>query len=492
MTDFLQHFDGSGRTPRKVQRDGLQWLAAGWHHPTASMHALSLPVGAGKSAVARAIQIAENASIVIPSNILMDQYTNEYRGVNYLKGKIHYTCHYAGISCHEWVNVSQQKACDRCPYIESRNRALCGAPTFYNPMSLYYLQKYNPDLFPQVLVIDEAHQLPQMVSLLSGVRLRQSDYRFDTSILNEVHIQELLKRQLESLDKLASRYREIKDTERVAECTEISSSLGLTLQGLKEEPQNYAYWFERGIYRRKPEVFLNVRPIRPPAFIMNRLLKSQRLVVMSGTLLRTDLDELSLGKKYRYLDLPSPIPKERRPILYRPVSYKMNVGTDPADIAASIDRVLDEFPARNTIIHTTYDRSKKIAKHLKRPPLVNTPENKAFVVEQFKREGGTFLASGCAEGLDLRDDICRLNIIPHLMRPSMVDPVVAKRKALPDGDRWFALETIKTTIQQYGRSTRHESDRSITVILDPNFGEIVGRYAADIPKYFREAIRWTK
>ncbi len=101
-----------------------------------------------------------------------------------------------------------------------------------------------------------------------------------------------------------------------------------------------------------------------------------------------------------------------------------------------------------------------------------------------------FLAAGCAEGLDLRDDFCRLNIIPALIRPNLGDPVVMKRRALADGDRWYALETMKTTIQQYGRSTRHEKDHSTTVVMDPTFSRTVNQYKDDIPTYFKESIQW--
>jgi Rad3-related DNA helicase len=281
----------------------------------------------------------------------------------------------------------------------------------------------------------------------------------------------------------------IEDASRVA--SEIEK-LSFTIEGLEENPQNYAIYEDQQVFRGVKESFLNIRAVRPPAFIMRRFLDCDHLILLSGTLLRADLEDLSAGQPYLYYDMPSPIPVHYRPILYRPVPYPMNINTDPRLIVKSIEAVIDDFPGQNTIIHTTYERSRKLAPHFTRPILVNTPQNKSEILEQFKRDGGVFLASGCAEGLDLRDNMCRLNIIPHLIRPNLGDPVVKMRKKLEHGERWYALEAIKTCIQQYGRSTRHERDASTTVVLDPYFSDVVSRYRADIPKYFLEAISWAR
>ncbi len=126
------------------------------------------------------------------------------------------------------------------------------------------------------------------------------------------------------------------------------------------------------------------------------------------------------------------------------------------------------------------------------PYICNNAENKIEKLEYFKKHGGVFLAAGCSEGIDLADDKCRLNIIPQLLFPSLGDPIVIKRKALVDGQLWYGLEVMKTCIQQYGRSTRHEKDWSNTFIFDPLFGMVYGQTKAHLPKYFSEAIKWVK
>ena len=488
----FQKFDGSGRTPRAVQSQALEWLDEGFDE--CPVHVISGPVGCGKSAIAAALQLELKAHVIIPSNILMDQYTHEYHDTNFLKGKTHYQCRW-GVSCSEWCDLYEQPACTPCPYSEARAAARSGMPTFFNPMSLYYLFQHTPSLSPFCMVVDEAHQLSQMVLQLCSKRFAKSRYGFTDRCLNEMYLVEWMDAQIKKLQKLANLYQNASEGKKpefkkIAECMTEIEAIGMTRSGLLENTQNYAVWFEKGTTRGRPDTFLNVRAVRPPRFVMQRLLNAQKLVLMSGTLFRTDIEDLAAGRIHRSIDLPSPIPKANRPILYRPVPYPMNVKTDPARVVASIEKVLDEFPDRNAIVHTTYDRARRFAPFFKRPVLVNTPETKSDVLERFRREGGVFLASGCSEGLDLRDDQCRLNIIPHLNRPNLGDPVVSKRRALEDGQRWYALETLKTTIQQYGRSTRHERDHSVTVIMDPTFSMTYKQVSNDLPQYFKESIRW--
>jgi Rad3-related DNA helicase len=109
---------------------------------------------------------------------------------------------------------------------------------------------------------------------------------------------------------------------------------------------------------------------------------------------------------------------------------------------------------------------------------------------QFIEKGGIFIAAGFSEGIDLRDDLCRLTLIPCLDRPNLGDPSVQKRKALRDGETWYRQQVIKQTIQRTGRSTRHIKDKSITIIGDPGFARLIKEEYKNIPKDFLAAIRW--
>jgi hypothetical protein len=487
--DFSK-FDGSGRKPRAVQTRFLNWLSENWNEATC--FAGQLPVACGKSAIAKAIQLATSGHTITPSNILIDQYVETYPKDNFLKGKAHYRCH-SGLSCQEWTDVLEQEPCLGCPYQECRLRARKES-TFFNPLSYYYFNMPKPGAEPReptpVLIVDEAHQLPQMILMMTAKKFRKSQYKFDDRCTSAVFLEQWLVEQIRKLDKLANVYKQLGDYTKLREIVTELESMGLVLDSLRDNPENYAIYLERGLYRGKPDLFLNVRPVKPPRKVTQKMLSCVKLVILSGTLFPSDIEDLATDRVVKFLDLPSPIPKEKRPIFYSPTSFRMNVDTDPRDIVEAIEKVLERYPNRNTIIHTTYSQSAKLIPHFRRPILHNTVENKNDVLSQFRRHGGVFLASGCAEGLDLKDGLCRLNIIPRLSRPDLKDPVVQKRKALSGGDEWYALETLKVCIQQAGRSTRHEKDHSVTVIMDPLFSQLISRYKSKLPISFTEAIKW--
>jgi Rad3-related DNA helicase len=97
-----------------------------------------------------------------------------------------------------------------------------------------------------------------------------------------------------------------------------------------------------------------------------------------------------------------------------------------------------------------------------------------------------------AEGIDLKGDLCRVNIIPKLNWPDLNDEVVKKRRSLADGQEWYAMQTLKTLMQQVGRSTRSQEDYSATYILDPMFSRMVNQYKHKLPKSFTESIVWQR
>lgn len=483
--DFLKRFDSSGRTPRDVQVQALDWLGKNWSN--AEAFALQLPVGSGKSACAKAIADAANGMIVTPSNILINQYREVYPKTNFLQGKNHYTCS-SGLTCSDWVDVLEQKPCPQCPYVSCKEKAIQGQQTFYNPLSLYYASLHKDWHSPQVLIIDEAHQLPGMISMLSGVKLRQSMYKFNASHTNELAIIPWLTQQIEQLGKLSTYYS--KDKKRLKEIVEEFEKLKLVRIGIESDAANYAIWIERGMFRGKPDSFLCIKPVRPPRSIVQAFLDTRKVVLLSGTLMQADVHDLVGDRRTLSLDLPSPIPKENRTVLYKPVSFPMNASTDPQRIVDSIEAVIKDNPRLNTIIHVSYAMSKRLRNLFSIPIIWNDSEDKAKKLLQFTTHGGIFLAAGCSEGLDLRGDLCRLNIIPKLLYPNLGDPVVQKRKSLEDGDAWYAGETLKSLVQQTGRSTRSETDYSKIYVLDPGFARLFRQHKGSLPGSFVNSINW--
>lgn len=486
MIDFLKHFDGSKRQPRQVQVDVLRWLAANWN--ASNVFAMQLPTGSGKSAIAEAVKRATGGSVIVPSNVLLDQYLSTYKS-NYVKGKTHYSCHnFEGLSCKD-VDDFELK-CEGCDYRCSKQKAIEKTPTFFNPISYFYLRHNKAFRPPKVLIIDEAHLLKEMMLLLCGCSFRRGYYGYP-DFKDDVAVIEWMKVQADKLGALKKQAFERKDTDLLKRTDQELEKLSATLEGITDEPQNYVIYREERPYRDKTDEYLIVAPIEPPKFIKDRILAADKVILMSATLPKTDVMGLARGAPFLYYDAPSPIPKDQRQVLFRPAPHKMSWETTPKEVADWIKGQLAEFLGRNTIVHVTYAQSAKLKAYFP-GALTNTPETKDAVLAKFKKEGGLWLASGCSEGIDLPGDECRLNLIPMLTRLNPVDPVVKKRMALQYGRLWYDMETIKTVIQQAGRSTRGLDDHSITIIGDPAFGQLILRNKQHVPKSFMESIVWRK
>lgn len=441
MATLKQIGDGTGRELFPIQEEALTWL----DRQTTRIVAIQSPTGTGKSLIVRTLQRAFNAAVVTPSNLLVDQYSATYPDVNVLKGKDHYD------------SLLTYKTC--------RSAALEGAPTFYNPISLFHLAYDESFQRPSVVVVDEAHQLLSTLMLATGDSFPATKWRLPNS--THAHdVVEWVKRQRSSVEEVSAKL------ERIALC-------------LVHDPNNYVITMGNVRQRNGDMVrTLRVLPILPPKPVIDQVLGHGCIFLLSATLSRPDTELLAQGADYAYLDLPSPIPARQRPILYRPREY-----SSALEVIQHVEQLREEFESP-VLVHVTYEFNKGL-KSLPDGHLKNTAENKDEILRKFKEQGGVFWAAGCAEGIDLPDDQCRLNVIPVLPRPNIGDPAVMKWRARPGGDRRYDLETLKTFQQQVGRSTRHVNDWSITVCCDPRLPQTVARNRPNISDSFYDSIRWT-
>lgn len=487
MYDFLKDFDGSSKTPRPVQVEALNWISENWD--TTKVFVLNAPVGSGKSAIARAIQKKVGGYIITPSNLLVDQYLKEFPMVNHLIGKSHYQCK-MGMSCKDWTDVLQQPACTNCVYKANRDKAIANEPTFFNPISLYYIADLSAP--PKIIIVDEAHQLEGMLLELCSYTLKKSEHPFDSRCLNELYLIQFLEARLAALTKLIQQKKAVEDFRAINALSSEFEKLKFTMVGLKENAQNYAIWISQKTIYGRPETILNVKPLFIPKQIIKRVLYGHKILLMSGTVSPFDIEQL-LGEdvQYKYLELDSPIPKENRPVFFDPINVPMNKDTNPVVIVDKIEQIIKKNPGLNTIVHVTYSMSLKIIPYFNIPVIYNKgPADKEDALTRFKAEGGILIAAGMSEGIDLPGDMCRLNIIPKLFYPDISDKVVSKKMAMAAGNKWYNLESFKKLMQQVGRSTRGVNDYSKTYILDSGFAWRFKQFKDYLPKHFTESITW--
>jgi Rad3-related DNA helicase len=448
-------------------------------------------VGSGKSLIARMIQLELGGAIVTPQNTLLRQYTADYPTLNYWWGKHNFKCHEnsAAQSCGYLVDELRFAPCAGCKFANNKRRALDNEPTIFNPLSLYYLFKRNPDAAKfKVVVIDEAHAVLSMIMHMSGKDFDVDGHPEPEQLLKGYNLVPWLKQKAEYAKSQMDAYASTDEQDLFLRWEKRYMRLLPVIEGVANDEASYLITLTED--REK----VSIKPIEAPQSIIESLFGGSRLILMSGTMFEPDIKELLGHNDYHLISAPNPIPAENRRILFQPTSYPINYACDRSDLAADIERIIDKYAkGQRTIVHLPYSWAEDVKGGMSRKVITHTKDTKQQALEEFKKtEGAILFACGMAEGIDLKGDLCRLNIIPKILWPNLNDQYVSKKRGKQNkGDIWYDLEALKTVIQQSGRTTRGADDWSITVVMDPTFPNLIKRQIKSLPAGFLDSIVWT-
>lgn len=448
--------DGSGRKYRDNQINYLTHLTKVWK--SHQYFVLNAAPGTGKSMVARSINNAiEDSAIITPSNNLVHQYCESYPELVPIIGKEHYE------------SEDEYKAC--------KSRIDNGAPAIFNPISFYYHYIQRPEDRPSVVIIDEAHKLADMLVMTISQTFACHYYGIPKD-LNDQGFLDWLSERISKLEKLKSVEKFKKQYER----------LGLLQAYLKDNLKNIRidYQMIPNFRTRSKELHLSVTPLTFPTDLLHTIFgKETKIVFMSGTMFPIHMKELGL-EKFDYKEYVSPCPVANRHIS----AYSKLERSNVAQLADAITKSRISLRQPATLVHVPYNQQAEYKKYLGKV-ITHTKDTKESALRRFKKNGGILLASGMAEGVDLPGDQCRLAIIPKLLYPNLGDDAVKKRMKMPDGQTWYSMQTLVTTIQQIYRGVRGKDDWCVIVILDPTFKRLVTKMKKHLPQDFLESIKWS-
>jgi len=450
--------DNTGRTLRPQQQEVFNWLSANWDK--SNIFAIKAPTGAGKSLISKTIQNATGGLILTPDNALIRQYVEEYPDLNVVAGKSHY------------ITQEQYNLCIK--------RAMLGKPTISNPIA-YYQLAHNPGYIrPNVIILDEADQHTSLlfnligfsIPIKKGIKLPETldqvlDYLLKEIKLSEIAIQRGIKNTNPHENKIA-RYTTV-------------------IKEVSKEKHKYTVVTENN----EVDGGFNIRlvPVKFPLSFIKSLFNA-KLILLSGTLFDLDLKEIVGEEHYLEFECGSPIPVANRTIYCSPIepaflNYPMNY----YEVAQHLKKLLARFKdLRPCLIHTTYNDAVALKEWI--PELIiHTKENKKEVLTEWLANGGILAGAGMSTGLDLKDDLCRLNIVLKGQFPSMADTGTLKRLYIDNtGKEWLENSVLRHVIQSAGRSSRNATDYSATIICDDRLLKVINDNLGRIPNYFREAL----
>ena len=221
----------------------------------------------------------------------------------------------------------------------------------------------------------------------------------------------------------------------------------------------------------------------------------RKVLLMSATILNADGFAKSLGipkDNYDSISIASPFPVENRPIIHADIgsfSAKVIDYTLPRAKDA-VKAIMSEHKKEKGIIHChTY----KIANYLKKNIrskriLTHNSDNRDEILAKHisSKEPTVLLTPSMTEGVDLKDDASRFQIIVKVPYPYLGDPIIRKR--MSKNDKWYPMKTAMTIVQAYGRSVRSIDDSAITYILDSDWKRFYRQNKDVFPAGFHECL----
>lgn len=471
----------------------------------------------GKSGIAIALLLRFGAGYIGTANKnLQNQYTTEFPWLADLRGRANYNCNvHLGSNCRNspcQTSAAKKKECSQnkeCDYHTAQANAFQRHRfTLMNMHTLVAYSMFAEGLVQEreVLIIDEAHSFPEVISSSVGmtIMLRKiSKYgvreipKFDTAEYYREWLTDLERRVKTFVDE-----DEEEDQDVLADDENDAGFHHKILFCLKElNNDNLAISHDMDPADPTVVATLRMHPIRVADYYKKICAKAPIRIHLSATILayETYCDMLGIKKEnVGVMRAGCPFPKENRPIIMsHAVGHisRANLEYCIPDMVKNIQNIMDHYPDSKGIIHgTTYYicnslYNKLPAKYKSRVLYARTAKEQSEALFKHKNSKNTVLLSpSMTEGVDLKDDMSRYQILAKTPYPYLGDPLIQKRKELFKG--YYEMLTAITLLQSYGRSVRNDRDWCHTYVLDKNFGTFIQSNPHLFPTWFTEAIHW--
>lgn len=531
-------------SPREEQKKAIEFALDSFLKSDKRFCIIEAGTGVGKSAIgltlAKFLQeklkkddsFGRGSYFLTTQKILQSQYENDFgNGKGDMKSiysSSNYKCkYYAQNDCRTTLEMMRSmdssqnpglfKCCGGgCNYKLAKKDFLESSESVTNFPYFLTEATFSGGITPRrVLVIDEAHnaenvlskfveisvsqyfaekivkcQWPDKVTPVNFVRWIMNVYypKLQSQIMHfEKQIEELgLKSKIKDLASVATKYDMMKGH---------SDKLQKFLKDY--DPDNWV--MEKQETEKKGAERIVYRAIDISGYAEEYLFRlGQKIILMSATILNADAFAKSLGIKkgdYDAISIPSPFPKENRPIIAANIGFMTAADIDKTlpKMKSAIEEILKAHPNEKGIVHThTY----KIANYLKsnikgslsKRILIHDSNNRDEILKKHltSKEPTILISPSMTEGVDLKGDLSRFQILCKVPYPWLGDPIVKKR--MYKYPEWYPLQTAMSIVQSIGRSIRNEKDTAVTYILDSDWDRFYKKNKFIFSEDFRQLI----
>ncbi|MFA9517634.1 helicase C-terminal domain-containing protein [Halopenitus sp. H-Gu1] len=503
------------------------------------------PTGSGKSLLARSImggartveaadpRQATGAYYTTPQVSQLDDVAADelLEDLNVIRGKSNYACILPGE--HDTpVNrapCARQRGFDcsvkhRCPYFS--DRAIASSRRFAAMTLAYFMQTAGSEVFGKrdVVVIDEAHGLAEWAEMYATIELSPdrvpvwedvgvpdisgSEPRSDAGSNSDHGPLDRTARFVEQLRDVCERAkddlvgRSELDAEEVARrdrLQELIGELGWFLEDYRDRESATTWVVDQP---GGEGTTITIKPLDPARYLRHTVWdRGNRFALLSATILSKEAFCRGVGldpDDVALVDVDHTFPLENRPlydVTQGKMTYEHRDRTIPR-IADLIVRLMAEHPHEKGLIHAhSYAIADRlvdrlgdlgVAPRLRRHTKVTRDDE----LETWKASDDpeVFVSVKMEEALDLRDDLCRWQVICKAPYLNTNDSRVARR--LEEGQwAWYHRAALRTVIQACGRVVRAPDDAGATYLADDSILDLFDRARADVPPWFADQIR---
>jgi len=492
---------------------------------------LDAPTGSGKTLIGHqvAAELNARALYVCSDKSLQDQFARDFKHAKVLKGRANYpvgTPQQAATAA-ECTATAFDAPClfcpggkPECPYEIAKAEAIAADLAVTN--TAYLLAEANgPGRLKgrELVIADEGDTLE---TILMGY----VEYRAPAKLVREVgmyspkkgvHKKTLVEWLTTFAVALDTRLQKMNRTQDPQEynrwlyAREDAQRMAKEVQDdidyRESNDESTGVWLRDYEYSRdpNPDPGLVLKPVMVNKFGTKNLWRHGQLwLVMSATIISADEMSQSLGVvgDYATVTVPMTFPVENRPIILCPIANPTYKEMDKAilDLAHGIRVACEKHEGERVIVHTvSYKLARDLEEQLRRGEdrltgrsIITYTEGRGRedALRKYKRtEGAVLLAPSMTRGIDLPDELCRVQIIAKCPFPALGDKQIASRLHLPGGQLWYTVKTIRDIVQMTGRAVRHKDDWAVTYIMDINFGRnLWSKWKRMFPAWWTESV----
>ena len=501
---------------------------------------ISAPTGIGKSYVAKAIaDTLDEAFIVTSTKLLQNQYKSDFAELKLIKGKSNFECYQLmeknqiqngkigllkKLTCEKGRCVIKEggKVVDTCKYREPRSdgkqcvyykqkdEGLAYNQTILNYAMYFHLKAFQPDV-PGVnrraIIFDEAHTIEnEIVRFIGydiwGSYLTETDLdqkRFDLESIDGILdlLESLQSGYKYALNEMA-RYGGNSDDMAQKRMEQRLEGITVTRREIQEKPKNFIIqepeFDNQGSFKRVSVVPLNISEYTGDLF------DADIQVFMSATIDKENFSKIMGFENCGFINVPkSPFPAENRRMVFNNVARlsSRSPESDDVKVANFIDSIMRMHQnSRGLILTSSKYRCHSLERRLspeqaRRIQLAHSINEDNSTIDEVleahaETPNGVLLSSSLWQGVDLKGDLSRFQIVEKCPYPYLGDSRV---KAKNQADySWYVYQTIVKLLQGFGRSIRNSDDAATTYVMDSSVQSLLRQNRAMVPASYHDVL----